>query len=351
MKVCYFGDYVPTYPRHIVLQRGLRQAGAEVVEVQLKNTGFRKYFEIVRRLNEIPKDADLILVAYSNSRFVWFLRLLTKKRIVWNAFYSIYNNWVFDRKRVKQGSFRAQMLWLQDYLCCIASDLVILETNADIKYFSETFSLDEKKFHRVFIGYDEEVFYPRLKERAVDNKFVVEFHGNYIPLQGVPVIIQAAKLLESQKDIHFNLIGDGQTYPEVKKLAQKLAVKNVTFFPRLSPEEIVQHINLADVCIGLIGDVSRVNQCIPNKLLEASAMKRACINADTDAIKEMFVDGEDVILIEKGNPNDLAAKILELRDNDSLKNSIAEAAHKTVVAKAGTGVIGRELYNRLRLLV
>jgi glycosyltransferase involved in cell wall biosynthesis len=84
--------------------------------------------------------------------------------------------------------------------------------------------------------------------------FRVVYFGQYIPLHGVNYIVEAAKLLEEHPEarevllpssaIRFELVGDGQTYPEATSLAERLQVQNVTFRRTwLSPEDLIaEHI-------------------------------------------------------------------------------------------------------------
>lgn len=351
MKVCYFGDFDPLYARHIVLQDGLRKAGVNVVPCKLECTGIRKYWEIFLQVRRLPKDVDIILIAYSNSRFVWFVRLLTRKPIVWNAFYSIYHNWVFDRGRVARNSPRALLLWMLDFVCGHLSDAIIFETNVDKEYFCRTFHIRREKVWKILLGYNEYEVKPQPPNPPSKDKFIVHFHGRYIPLQGVPYIVEAAKLLEDYKDIHFNLIGEGQTYKETKTLAERLKVRNITFISSMTMKGLVEYMTKADVCIGLVGTVDRVNHPIPNKVYEAAGMRRAAINADTEAVRELFTDRKNILLVRRGDPRDIADKILELRNNPGLRDQIAEAGYQLVRSRASIEAIGKDLYMHLEVLL
>lgn len=350
MKICYFGDYDPEYPRHKVLVRGLRESGVEVVESRISERGIKKFavfFKAIRSLQNV----DAVFIAYSDSRFVWFVRLCTRKLIVWNAFYSLYDNWVHDRKLVSPWHPKALYYWFLDWVCVATADHVILETEADIKYFVKTFRAPREKFTRIFVGYDEHVFQP-LPVKEPGNVFVVEFHGKYIPVQGVEHIVEAAHLLREHADIRFLLIGSGQTFPQVKRRADELKLENITFVPRVPMSDLPKYVAEADVCIGLLGDVPRIDQAIPNKVYEASGMQRASITADTSAIRELFTDRQDILLVQRGNPRDIAAKILELKRDPRLQASIASESLKTVRAHASTPGLGQELKRVLeRLLV
>ena len=141
MTILYFGNYRPDYARNKIIMRGIEQHGAHIV-------------------HSMRDQHDLIIVGYSDSRWaVPLARLLSRKPIVWDAFYSLYDSWVFDRKLVLSYSLKARFYWFLDWLSCRLADRILLDTNAHIDYFVKTFKIPRHKFTRVFIGADDEIFH------------------------------------------------------------------------------------------------------------------------------------------------------------------------------------------------
>lgn len=346
MKVCYLGDYNLGYPRHKVLIRGMNSNNIEVIEKNTQKVGFEKYLDLIKFTLEANKESDIILIGYSDSRFVPLVKLFSSKPVIWNAFYSKYENWIFDRRLAMPISLKACYYWFTDWLCCIASDLIILEADADIDYFVKTFKIKKSKFLKIFVGWDEDVFYPQ-EYKKISNDFIVEFHGKYIPIQGIEYIVEAAKILENNTDIRFNLVGSGQEYKKIRKMAECLNIKNIFFTPKVPLEDVPKYIAEADVCLGLFGNIERTEQAIPNKVYEASAMGKPSINANTKAVHELFVDRESILLCKKGDAEDLAKKILEIKEDDNLRKKIAQNAYGVVSKQASTKELGRVLKNRL----
>lgn len=170
--------------------------------------------------------------------------------------------------------------------------------------------------------------------------FTVHFHGSFIPLQGVDCIIKAAKLLENNS-VRFNILGDGQTYPETKKLAADLGLKNVNFINRVEYERLPDYVNLGDVCLGIFGRTKKAGRVIPNKVYEYAAMRKPVITADTPAIRELF-DDRDMLLIEP-TPESLALAIRDLKKDPVLRETISENAYNKVKNFASPEVLGKEL--------
>ena len=174
-------------------------------------------------------------------------------------------------------------------------------------------------------------------------KFLVVFWGSFIPLQGIQYIVRAAKILEKYSNIQFSIIGKGQTYSDVNCLAKKLDLINIEFLGRLPNKEIPDYIARADVCLGIFGDTEKTQRVIPNKVYEAIAMKKPVITADTPAARELFADGKNILFCKIANPQDLAKKILKVRNNPSLREKVAENAYQLFNKKGTSRVLGKKL--------
>lgn len=184
-------------------------------------------------------------------------------------------------------------------------------------------------------------------EKTDLKRFNILFYGKFIPLQGVQYIIKAAKILEKYPDLHFRIVGQGQTYPEMHKLASDLRVKNIEFIGRTPYEDIPRYIEVADMVLGIFGDTDKTLRVIPNKVYEAVAMAKPVITGDTPAARELFKDREDILLCKVMNEQDLSEKIVQLRNNKQLLNLIASNGYKVFNEQAKPRVIAQNLLKAL----
>lgn len=160
MIICYFGDYNPNYTRNRVIIRGLKENGVDVLECNVRLKGFRKFWQLIKEHKKFAGKYDFMIIGYSDSRYLIFLaKFLTDKPVIWDAFYSLYDSWVFDRKIVRDKSPKALYLWFLDWINCKLADLILLDTNAHIDYFVKTFGARKEKFVRVLIGADDKIFH------------------------------------------------------------------------------------------------------------------------------------------------------------------------------------------------
>src|SRR3989338_5178045 len=160
MKICYFGNFNPNYSRNRVIIRGLQENGVEVLICHTALKGLKGLWDLFKKHSNIKNKYDILIVGYSDSRtMVPFTKLISGKKIVWDAFYSLYDSWVFDRKLVSPKSLKAGYYWLLDWLSCRLADTILLDTDAHIDYFVKTFRMEKSRFARLFIGANDEIFH------------------------------------------------------------------------------------------------------------------------------------------------------------------------------------------------
>lgn len=341
MKVCYVPGRESTYSRTRTFINGLKKNKVELIDCSSAKKSSRRYFEILSKFLKNRKKADIVLVGFLGQHLMLIIKKFTRKKIVFDAFLSVYDTMVFDKKITKQGSLKAKIYFWLDKKSCTLADIILLDTNQHIEYFHNTFNIKKEKFRRVLIGADESLFYPREEKKHRD--FIVEFHGEFIPLQGTKYIVQAAKLLEKHKDIKFNMIGKGQTSDKALKLSKKLNLQNITFLGWKNPEEIPLCISEADVGLGIFGETEKTRRVIPNKAYEIIAMKKPLITADTPAIRELFEHKKNAFLCEIKSPESIANAVLELKNNRELRNNIAKNGYETYKNYGTSAVIGKQL--------
>lgn len=348
MKVLYFGIYNPNYSRNRVLIRGLRENGVEVLECNVPYRSWVSYLKLLLKYFSTKKPFEALVVGFPGQEVMLLARYLTKKPIIFDAFTSHYGGYVLDRGKYGKKSLRAKWYKWLDRKSVKLSDIALLDTEAHIGFFVKELGLPKEKFKRIFVGTDSGVFYPRSQSErgslqgSGESKFLVHFHGHFIPLQGTRYIIEAAKILENE-EVFFNIIGKGQDYRESRELADRLNLKNINFIDNVPYEKLAEYISSADICLGIFGDTIKTDIVIPNKIYEAIACAKPVITADTPAVRELFKDGANVLLCKKADPEDLARKILVLKNSPELTQRIGQGGYELFKEHLTEKHLGAEL--------
>ncbi len=341
LTVCYFGTYTPEYSRNSILISGLNKNGVDVIECRTVSKGFLKYIDLIIKHWKIRNKYDVMIVGFQGVQAVILAKALTKKTIIFDAFASLYDSMVMDRKNVKTGSFAARYYWWLDKISMTLADIVLFDTNEHIGYASKEFGIKKEKFRRIFVGADIGIFYPIKKENHSKN-FKVFFYGSFLPLHGIGHIVKAAKLLEKEKDIVFEIVGWGPEKEKIMGLFNGLKPDNLFFIGGLNKELLREKIAEADLCLGIFGDTNKTKRVIPNKVYDYAAMRKPVVTADTPAIRELFEDGE-LMLVKVADPVSLAKAIMTLKNNSELANSIAQKGYQKFLKFATPNILGKQL--------
>jgi glycosyltransferase involved in cell wall biosynthesis len=353
MRICYFGLYGKSSPRNANIIKGLRQNNVEVVECWAK-AHQRRYFlldlsVLFFKYLFIGK-YDAMIIGFPGRPSLgevylgWFFTRLARKPLIMDVFFSWYDSWALDRARVSRNSKVAKAFWRVDKKSCQLADLVLLDTNTHIDYFVKEFKLPREKFKRLFVVVDDTIFTRREHDSQLNNgRFIIHFHGTFIPLHGVDIIIKAAKILEKEKDIYFEIVGKGQTYGEVTKMSQQFGLENVSFLGVMPPEKIADYMTRADICLSIFGKTDKAKRVIPFKVLAALAMGKAVITGQSPAVEELLTNKENCYFCKMNDPVSLAQAILYLKGNKELRDKIAENGYRLYKEKCTCREIGKEL--------
>ena len=329
-KIIFAAGGKSTYPRNANALKMLREM-FDVVEITSSAGGYLWRFPIaaLKLIFAKKSGVDAIYLGFMGHPLVFLAKAITKKPVIFDVFISLFDSICLERKTVGLDSLPGKLIFWLDKTACRLADVVIVDTAAHARWFSETFSLPPEKIKVFYICADADLFRPAAKTER-KGEFVMEFHGGFIPLQGVEHIVKAAKILENRPGIKFRFLGKGMTLETARGLSEKLGLKNVEFIEEFVPiEKVPAFINESDVALGIFGTVGKTFRVIPNKAFEALACGKPLITCQTAAAGEMLKDGENALLCRAGDSIDLADKILKLKNDAGLRRRLAENGLKT----------------------
>ncbi|MCH5255799.1 MAG: group 1 glycosyl transferase [Lachnospiraceae bacterium] len=237
-----------------------------------------------------------------------------KQNIIIDFFISTYDTFVFDRKKFTKNSLCGRLLKNLDCKTIRKADLVIADTNCHGQYFVKEFGLSEEKLRVLYLQADTDIYYPRkqIKPQRMEGKYVVLYFGSALPLQGVPVILEAIELMKHDKEIYFIMIGpiDGKF--------QKPFGKNIEYHEWLPQEELAEYISYSDLCLAghFNAEIDKAKRTIPGKAYIYRAMDKPIILGDNPANKELYKnEDEGIYYVEMGSPKALVDRIIEIKES------------------------------------
>lgn len=170
------------------------------------------------------------------------------------------------------------------------------------------------------------------KDLGLDGRLVLGFIGSFYAYEGLTVLLRALPvMLSSNPDIRILLVGGGPQEQELKALAMQLDLEDkVTFTGRVPHDQVRRYYNLINILVYPRLRMRLTDLVTPLKPLEAMAQGRLVVASDVGGHLELIQDGETGILFKAGDPDALAAKVLNLLSRPDLWPVLRTAARRFV---------------------
>ena len=159
--------------------------------------------------------------------------------------------------------------------------------------------------------------------------------GRLVEKKGYDDLLDALAALPGDLDWRLEHIGGGELASSMNARAKNLGIASrITWRGRKPQDEVRDLLERADLFVlasKIAADGDRDG--LPNVLMEAQAMERACISTAVSAIPELIRDGETGLLVPERDPAALAAAIETLVRDAELRARIARAGAARVRAE------------------
>jgi glycosyltransferase involved in cell wall biosynthesis len=336
-KICYILCYrLPDYVRSKSLIAALRRMrGTVLLEAVNSTRDWRRYFETLTRLIlcRLKERPAFYVLGFRGYEIFWIVRLLTAGSVlIVDHMMSPYDSLVNELKTFKKGGLLEKLVYRYEKGLLRRSDIILTDTESHRRYFAELFGIPPEKIVAVPVGTDEDLFRPRPGIRTNENGTLdVFFYGSFLPLHGIPVILEAARLLHG-KPVHF-IIAGGKRPGEDPLQGDRPSLPNVTHRGWVPYEELPDMAARADLCLGgPFGNTGQAQRVITGKTFQFLAMGKPVV-VGRIAGDPGFEDRRNCLLVSQGSGGDLAGAILWSLENRHRLEDI--------------GRNGRLLYDRL----
>lgn len=349
MRICYI-NFSLNNPRDLITIKGLRENGVIVNEIADQSRGFKKYFAIIKAFRANKKNCDVVMVGYAGSLLVIFMRILTRKPIIYNALATFYDSMIVSRFHGSPFSFSALWYYIIDFFTFRLARHSFVECESQKDLIVRVFKVHPDKLSVHFVGVNDAEFYVDttvLKRK----RFTVVFRGMFLPEAGADVVVRAAKALE-EEDVDVRIIGRGLLKKEIEKLAKELDASNLELITdRLSMDQLRKHMLECHVSLGQLADHPRVHTTIPHKAFESLAMKLPYLTGANKGVMEILKDGKTCFAIPPGDYHALAQKIIELKNNQTKLKEVQENAYALYAKEFTPIVLAQKIITKLEALL
>jgi len=160
--------------------------------------------------------------------------------------------------------------------------------------------------------------------KDMEKRWDLLFMGNFVPVKRVHALIEAvAEVSKDLQKVRLGILGDGPEQGRLERLVQDLGiVENVDFIGR--KDDVENYINSARAVIL----VSR-SEGMPAVAIESIFCGVPVVLTDVGDIKDIFIHGENALLVPAGDKWALVAAIRQLLTDDELYEHLREGVLKT----------------------
>jgi L-malate glycosyltransferase len=172
-----------------------------------------------------------------------------------------------------------------------------------------------------------------------------DLHAEYWLPHGVPVIVNVGALVphKGQKhlidamplvlrevpDAHLIIFGEGELRVALEKQIKQLNLAKKVLLPGFR-EDVLSLVKTADLFV-----MSSITEGLGSAVLDAMAMGQAVVGTTAGGIPEAVVPYQTGLLVEPGDPKELAGAIIALMKDPELRKTYGEAGRKRVADNFG----------------
>ncbi len=153
--------------------------------------------------------------------------------------------------------------------------------------------------------------------------------GRFDPSKGQDIALKAmAKAVRRLPALSLDLVGDGPTRKSCENLARELGIADrCNFTGALAHENVLLRLASARATIA----PSRA-EAFGLVNIESMALGVPVIGSNTGGIAEILHDGADGLLFPPGDHEELASRITQIAENETLRNQVGEACRRRFLA-------------------
>jgi len=169
------------------------------------------------------------------------------------------------------------------------------------------------------------------KKFGWEDKFLVLYSGTLGWVRPLETVVEAARQLADQPDIHFVFVGDGQKKTALQNMVRDYGLKNVSFTGVQPLETIPYFLKAGDVLVESLKEVPVARMAFPSKMFEYMASGRPIVYGalEGEALNELKIAG-GALTYPSDSPDKLSDIILKLRTGQIDGKSYGDRYHNHV---------------------
>ena len=185
-------------------------------------------------------------------------------------------------------------------------------------------------------GVDTERHRPRPPDAGLKNslglagKKIILYSGTLGRAHGLEHVLEAAKILEAEHDIHFLFLGDGSERPALERQQREMGLRNVSFHDAVPVEQLAPFQSIADSGLVSLRNLPIFEGARPSKMFPLLAAGKPLIFCGSGEGAILVRRANAGIVIPPENPQALAAAVPQLLRNSVLVEELGANGRRFV---------------------
>lgn len=353
-RVLIFAVRDQRYPRHLLLKEKLLQIpGVEIEVVPINwNVGqLKRAISLFAEGWRKSRSTDAIFVAEFGLQYAplaWIISRMRGAQLVVDHFVGTYETHVLDHRTYTRRSARGRYFAAVDRVAYRLADIATIDTQLRARLLAKRFPGRQTRSMALPVGAPK---WARSANIAWDQRgdlpLQVLFYGNYLPLHGVPFVIEALANIPTTAPFGFALeiVGSSPDRQAAEDRVAELGLSELVTFTDAQPEDVlIEKIRKSDVVLGVFGDTFKARTVVPNKVWQGLYMGKAVLTRRADSLAELMpIVGPQLVQIDPSSPSELSRELLAIVRQKETPNFPSRVDELDRYVEAGYRALFREL--------
>lgn len=152
-------------------------------------------------------------------------------------------------------------------------------------------------------------------ELGLEGKFIALYAGIHGLAQGMETLVEAARLLQAESEIHFLFVGEGPKKADVVALKKAYGLDNLTLLAERPMAEMPAFLSAANVALVPLRRLELFQGALPSKMFDAWACACPVVLSIAGEAQRVMEEAQGGIFVEPEDAAGIAGAVLYLRDH------------------------------------
>lgn len=152
-------------------------------------------------------------------------------------------------------------------------------------------------------------------ELGLSGKFLVIYAGIHGMAQGLETVLEAARQLQGEPDVHFLFVGEGPKKRDLLNQQDALGLANVTMLAEQPRGSMPAYMSAADVALVPLRRLDLFRGALPSKMFDAWACGCPVVLSIDGEARQVLEQADGGVFVEPENSRQMADVLLQLKAN------------------------------------